>query len=70
MYEDGIISHIEVLHTSVQPSVNCAMPEPRLGHTAGENSVSIAHTYLLISVKDSCRRVTDSKVHTLKKLLN
>lgn len=53
MYIDGIISHIKALHTSVQPSVNCTMPAPSVGHTVREDSVSMVHTCLLIRGEDS-----------------
>lgn len=55
MYIDGIISHIKALHTSVQPSVNCTVPAPSVGHTVREDSVSMAHTCLLIRGEDSQR---------------
>lgn len=61
MYEDGITAIIAALHTSVQPSVNCIMPELCMGHTGREILVSASHTCVLIRVKVS---VNDSKVHT------
>lgn len=46
MYEDGIVSHIGALHTSVQPSVRYTNTGPSLGQVAGEDSVLMIHTLI------------------------
>lgn len=71
MYADGIISHIEVLHTSVQPSVNCIVQscirpiEPEIVF-----SFYCAHTCLILRIKHPHSLMYVTKFYTLKNVGN
>lgn len=66
MYEEGIISHITAQDTSARPSAYCALPELSMDWTAKVISLSASHTRFLISRRDSCSWVKETKVHSIK----